>query len=163
MSYTIRPVKDKDRRAVTDIFNYFIENSFAAYPIRPVPTGFFDRMVAIAAGYPFYVIDTPDGDTIGFGLLHRYHGADSFERTGELTYFILPDHTGHGLGTKLFDRLIEEARRIGIDNLLASISSLNEQSLRFHAKLGFTECGRFRRVGVKNGHEFDVVWVQKFL
>ena len=30
-----------------------------------------------------------------------------------------------------------------ISTILASISSLNERSIRFHEKHGFTECGRF--------------------
>jgi phosphinothricin acetyltransferase len=52
---------------------------------------------------------------------------------------------------------------MGIDNLLASASSLNEQSLRFHAKVGFERCGTFRSVGRKAGRDFDVVWFQKRL
>lgn len=48
-----------------------------------------------------------------------------------------------------------------MDNLLASISSRNEQSLAFHRKRGFVECGRLRDVGVKFGKSFDVVWMQK--
>jgi len=42
----------------------------------------------------------------------------------------------------------------------AHISSLNEGSIRFHLRHGFTECGRFRRVGRKRGQDFDMVWMQ---
>jgi len=51
----------------------------------------------------------------------------------------------------------------GVDCLLANISSHNEQSLDFHRKMGFQQCGRFRRVGKKFGKDFDVIWMQKLL
>ena len=50
-----------------------------------------------------------------------------------------------------------------ITNILANISSLNTDSISFHRKNGFTECGRFRKVGRKKGREFDTVWMQKML
>ncbi len=59
--------------------------------------------------------------------------------------------------------LIEGARKLGVDNLVASISSLNEESLGFHRKCGFVECGRFRNVGRKHGRTFDVIWMQRVL
>jgi L-amino acid N-acyltransferase YncA len=46
---------------------------------------------------------------------------------------------------------------------MASISSLNTQSLAFSRKLGFEEVGRFRRIGEEHGREFDVVYMQKWL
>ena len=30
--YNLRKAEDRDRTAVADIFNYFVENSYAAYP-----------------------------------------------------------------------------------------------------------------------------------
>ena len=163
MEYCFRPVTEKDRHDVTAVFNYFVENSFAAYPEKAVDTSFFDRMVAVSSGYPFYVIETDDHKVAGFALLHKYHGASTIARTAEVTYFILPEHTGRGLGSRVLTRFIDEARQMGIDTLLASISSLNEGSINFHARHGFVECGRFRRIGRKNGREFDVVWMQKFI
>lgn len=38
-----------------------------------------------------------------------------------------------------------------------------KESIRFHSKKGFEICGRFRRVGIKNGRDFDLVWMQKML
>ena len=163
MEYQIRAVKDSDRSGVTAVFNHFVEHSFAAYPEKKVDTTFFDRMIAVATGYPFYVIETDDLHIAGFALLHPYHSAPTLKRTAEVTYFILPEHTGRGLGDRVLARFIDEARQMGIDTLLASISSLNEGSINFHAQHGFVECGRFKRIGVKNGREFDVVWRQKFL
>ena len=48
-------------------------------------------------------------------------------------------------------------------SVLAGISSLNEGSIKFHLQNGFAECGRFRGVGRKKGHIFDMVYCQKML
>ncbi len=50
---------------------------------------------------------------------------------------------------------------MGVDSILAGMSSLNEAGLAFHARHGFAECGRFRGIGRKRGRDFDVVWMQR--
>lgn len=60
-------------------------------------------------------------------------------------------------------RLVEQAAPLGIDSLVVSISSKNFESIAFHQKNGFRECGRFRQAGRKNGEDFDIVWMQKQL
>jgi len=160
MTYTFEDLSDQHRSAVTDIFNYYIANSFAAYPESPVGYEVFDRFLEMAGGYPAVVVKDETGAVVGFAFLHPYRRDSTFRRTAEFTAFILPGHTGQGLGTQILERFVEQAREGGIATLLANISSRNAPSLRFHRKKGFRECGRFRRVGRKFGADFDVVWMQ---
>ena len=51
----------------------------------------------------------------------------------------------------------------GISAILIRISSLNEGSIRFHARNGFSECGRFKKAEQKKGMVFDTDWMQKFI
>lgn len=114
-------------------------------------------------GYPFYVIEDEAQDVIGFGFLGTYHPSVVFRRTAEVTYFIMPSHIRQGLGTRLLNVLIAEARKMGISTLLANISSLNQPSIEFHLARGFKQCGRFERIGLKRGTAFDIVWMQRFI
>lgn len=163
MPYNIRPVNDDDADAIVSIFNYYVENSFAAYPDNKVGIEFYNTMKNLSVGYPFYIAETENNEVAGFALIRPYHRAETIRRTAEITYFIDPKHTGKGIGEKFFNKLIESAKALGIDNILASISSLNEGSINFHIKHDFVECGRFRRAGKKQGHDFDIVWMQKFI
>lgn len=144
-----------------DIFNYYVENSFAAYPENKLPYEAFDMFLQMSSGFPTGSIRDQNGKIVGFGMLRTHNPMPTFSRTAEVTYFIHPDHTGVGLGKMLLSYLEKGAVEKGITNILASISSLNPRSIEFHQKNGFRECGRFRKVGKKNGQEFDTVWMQK--
>ncbi len=160
---TIRKVLDGDRDDIVSIFNYYVENGFAAYPDKPMDAGLFDFLKSIIYGEAFFVLETAERKVIGFGFLKKYHPYPAFNRTAEAGYFILPEHTGWGLGARLLKVLEKEARKMGIDNLLANISSLNPQSLAFHERQGFRECGRFGKILTKFGQDIDIVWMQKFI
>ncbi len=162
-AYEIRRVREADRSAVTDIFNHFVENSFAAYPDKKVGPEVFDLLKNMSRAGAFYVAETPDKEVVGFALLRHHQLAEAFKRAGEITYFILPQHERRGIGARFMGTIIIDARAAGVETLLANISSLNEVSLNFHLKHGFKECGRFQRIGKKFGRDFDVIWMQKFL
>jgi phosphinothricin acetyltransferase len=160
MSYNLEEMSNHHRTEVIDIFNYYIANEFAAYPEEPVGYDLFDRFLEMTRGYPSVVVKDDSGTVVGFAFLRPYHPASTFRRTAMITYFIMPEHTGKGLGTRILERFVQEARAQGIETILANASSRNEGSLRFHRRNGFWECGRFRRVGTKFGEDFDVVWMQ---
>jgi len=160
MAYTFEDMFDQHCTPVIDIFNYYIKNSFAAYPEEPVGYEIYDHFLNMARGYPAVVIKDEKETIVGFAFLHAYRSGQIFKRVAEITYFILPEHTGKSIGTKVLNQFRSAAKEKGIDTLLASISSRNEGSLQFHLKNGFKECGRFRRIGRKFGEDFDVVWMQ---
>jgi phosphinothricin acetyltransferase len=160
MDALIRPVVPTDWPAIGAIFNHYVAYSFAAYFDQPVPEGFLDKMQASHPGYPFLVAED-NGQVIGFAFLAPFHPAATMRHAATLTYFLHPDHTGHGIGARFLDTLIGQGKRMGVNNFLANISSLNAGSIKFHLDHGFAECGRMAGVGIKNGQLFDLVWVQK--
>ena len=163
MDYRLAPVSVEDGKAIIDIFNHYVKNSFAAYPEDGVPYELFQLFLDMAQGYPFLVAKGPVGKVLGFGFLHPHNHMPVFSQTAEITYFIAPEYTGHGIGGQILDSLLDWAREKGITSILASISSLNPGSLAFHEKNGFVECGRFVGIGRKKGQEFDVVWMQRMV
>lgn len=160
MEHSIRPVRNTDWPAVTEIFNHFVVNSPAAYPEEQVGPDFLRNKHEAVVDYPFVVVER-GGKPVGFAYLSPFHPMATMRRSAQLTYFIHPDHTGHGLGSRLLEVLLDSGRALGIDNFMAHISSLNEGSIRFHTSHGFTQCGCFRRVGTKHGQDFDMVWMQR--
>ena len=163
MSYTFETMAEQHRHTVIDIFNYFVRNTWAAYPEEPVGSGFFDYLLQVSKGYPTCIVRNGAGAVAGFALLRAHLPSAAFRKTAETTYFILPEHTRQGLGSLIIERFVADARNIGVETMLANVSSRNTVSLQFHRKMGFSECGRFTRIGRKFGEDFDVVWMQRFI
>ncbi|WP_217907596.1 GNAT family N-acetyltransferase [Desulfosediminicola ganghwensis] len=163
MKYTLHIMTSEHREAVMNIFNYYIENSMAAYRQEMLPLEAFDRFLKLTEKYPAYVAQAEDKSVMGFGFLSAHKDIVEFSHTAEFTCFLHPGNLGIGMGGAILTRLESEAKKAGITNILASISSLNDRSLVFHEKHGFQQCGRFYAVGEKNGRRFDTIWMQKLL
>ena len=140
MNITFEKLGNKHQKEVMDIFNYYVENSFAAFAEHRLPDIFFEKILEKIQDYPAYAIKESDsGATAGFCYLSPYHPLPTFRHTAQISYFILPHYTH------------------------ADISSKNPQSISFHEKFGFTPCARLEKVGHKFGEDFDVIIMQKNL
>jgi L-amino acid N-acyltransferase YncA len=161
--WRLRPLAPGDAPAVREIFNDYVADSFAAYARHPLTLPDIQGLLSYCESYPALAAEDCRGDLIGFAFLRPYSPFATFAGTATITYFIAPEHIGSGLGSALLRALEEEAARIGIDKLLAHVSSRNEASLAFHRKRGFSPCGTFHEVGSKLGKTFDIVWFEKRL
>jgi len=163
MDVTLEPLSPDQGQRVIDIFNHYIEHSFAAFLEERVPYAFFNVFLKTAEGYPARAVKTDAGEIVGFGFLRPHSPLPTMASTAEISYFLHPDACGRGIGGMLLDNLLEAAAAQGIHTVLASVSAVNETSLHFHRKHDFLECGRFREVFRKRGRYVDTVWMQRML
>ncbi len=162
-AYCVKPMQAEHGQTVVGIFNFYVRESYATFFSQPLSYSSFAQIEAMSEGYPRLVAQTAEGRVVGFGMLRPFHIADTLKRTAEICYFIETVHTRRGVGTLLLQGLLEAAPPMGIHNIIATICARNEESIAFHCKHGFVECGRIQKVGVKFGHEFDIVLMQRQL
>lgn len=160
MTYKIRQVEDIDMSYVMAIYNHYVKKYYAAYSDKELGMDFFEKLRRESIS--FYVLEI-EQQLVGFCVLRNYLPYDNFKHSGLITYFILPEYTNRGYGTLFFKKLVEDAKVNEIQTLIVHISSLNNQSIRFHKKHGFLSCGRLKKVGKKFNQYFDIVWMQKDL
>lgn len=160
MKISFEQMVGEHRKEIIDIYNYYVENDFSAYPEKSFPYEYYDKFLEMAKGYPAYSIFV-NKQIVGFCFLHAYNSISTFKACAEITYFIDKMFTGKGIGKVALEKLEKEARKIGIKRILASIASENDQSLIFHRKNGFRECGKFEKIITKKGKQFDIIWMQK--
>lgn len=110
MPCIIDTARDGDRKAVIDIFNHYVKNTFAAYPEEAVPYQSFELLRSTAEGYPFLVA-RDEKAALGFAMLRPYSPFAAFSGTAEVSCFVAPDQTGKGIGSQLYHRLLHEGRR----------------------------------------------------
>ena len=161
MDLQLITLQKKHQEDVMKIFNYYIKNSFSAYFTVCLPPELFDSFLQSCQDSPAYAAECQMGRVVGFGLIKPFHPGDAVKRTGEISYFIDAEYTRQGIGRMLLNKLTKEAKRMGIDNLVANVSSHNEQSLNFHKQNGFIEVGILKSAGRKFDQDFDVIILQK--
>ena len=158
--FVVRKVRTSDRNGIIEIFNHYAATSYAAYPEMPVNDQFFKFLRE--GTLSFYVLQHMR-QVVGFGLIKPVLPFPVFMKTGMLTYFLMPEFTGQGLGNMLLEQLTRDASKLGMTSLVANMASKNIPSIHFHVRNGFTEVGRLQNAGMKFEELFDVVWMQKML
>lgn len=159
----VLPFPDKALDGIVKIFNYYIEHSFAAYRDEKITVRQFSAVLESAKGYPGVTVRDSRDEMAGFGFLTPHKPIPTFSHSADFTCFLLPEFTSRGVGGRILDYLEKSGAEMGIENVFSSVSSKNVVSLTFHLRKNFTECGRFRDVGRKDGEYFDTVWMQKKL
>lgn len=158
MEIIIREFEEEDFENIRTIFNQYAEEGYSVLAPNSLDVYGFNLLIENAR--TIFVMEKDDM-IIGFGYIGKYKRYKNFDATGVLTYFIVREYTAKGLGTKLFNALIELGKKLGITNYLANVTSKNIQSLNFHRKMGFKEVGYFKNVFKKFNEQIDIVWFQK--
>lgn len=110
----------------------------------------YGRLVALA-----------DGRVLGWGALSGVSDRCVYAGVAEVSVYVAAEARGHGVGSALLARLIEEAEANGIWTLQAGIFPENEQSIALHEKLGFRVVGRRERLGKLGGRWRDVLLLER--
>jgi phosphinothricin acetyltransferase len=93
---------------------------------------------------------------VGYAYATSWKARSAYRFTAESTVYLKHDFVGKGVGTQLYQNLIEQLRKSGFHCILATISLPNDASIGFHRKFGFTETGIIREVGLKFNRRIDV-------
>lgn len=152
----IREVRDKDCRAITDIYNYYVTNSIATFDTQLIlEQQMLQSIRQISIEYPYYVYEI-NGTIAGYCYAHAWKTRRACRLTAETTVYIAPQHTGKGIGRLLMEHLIEECKSRKLHALIACITAENTPSCILHEKLGFKKVSAFYEVAFKLGQDLGV-------
>jgi L-amino acid N-acyltransferase YncA len=87
----------------------------------------------------------------------------AYNGTAEVSVYVHKDFRGMGIGSILFENLVNRAELLGLHYLLSRISQGNETSIRLHLRNGFQIIGIMHEVGHKFGNYLDVTLMEKVL
>lgn len=163
MDFIFEKLEKKHQKEVSDILNYYIENTTAAYRTETVSEEFALNFLEGSDIYCSFIIKTIENKVIGFCTLEPHISLSTFSEVAEVMYFVHDEYTGYGAGSLALNKIEEEAKKRGIKKLLADISTENVGSINFHLKNGFVEYGRLCNVGNKLGRTFGIAYFVKNL
>jgi phosphinothricin acetyltransferase len=106
--------------------------------------------------FPWLVAVDRAGTVAGFAKASPWKGRCAYHWTAETSIYVDHQRHGQGIGTALYQRLIETLRAQGYQTLLAGITVPNPASIALHEHFGFRRVAMLERVGWKFGRWHDV-------
>lgn len=164
----IRDAALEDAERILEIYAYYVENTAITFEYdTPTLSEFQTRMKNTMKRYPYLVIEK-DGNIQGYAYAGAFVGRAAYDWSCEMTVYLDRSVRKCGLGRKIYESLEERLKEMGILNLYACIAYpesedeyLSKNSAEFHAHLGFTTVGTFRKCGYKFGRWYDMIWMEK--
>lgn len=99
---------------------------------------------------------TATDDVVGWCDIHRSH-LPGLQHSGVLGMGLLPEYRDKGLGRKLAERAISDARAKGIERIELEVFASNTRAIRLYERLGFAHEGVKRNARNLDGAYDDLV------
>lgn len=159
----IQKVNKEDIKQILDIYNWYILNTTITFEIEPLTLEMFEKRIeSITSKYPFYVLKEED-KVLGYGYLSYFNERAAYDITADLSLYLDHEIKSKGYGTLLLKELENWARNNNIHNIISLITEENTNSLNFHKRNGFEQCGYLKNVGIKFNKELGVYFYIKTL
>ena len=161
MNVTIRPATSDDLLSILDIVNHSILHTTANYnydiqTIEVQNKWFEDKQLH---HFPVIVAER-NGQVIGYGTYGTFREKIGYQYTVEHSVYVDEKHTGKGIGKLLLQELIQLAKTQGYHTMIGAIDAENFDSIAFHKKFGFVECGIIKEAAFKFNKWLDLLFMQ---
>ena len=166
----IRRARAEDVQALIEIYAPYVEETAITFEYDvPTVKEFAERVAGIVEKYPYLVAERA-GEILGYAYASSFHPRAAYGWCAEVSIYVDRNEKGSGVGGALYKRLEEALRAQGILNLNACIAYaenedeyLTNDSVSFHAHMGYGMVGRFHRCGFKFGRWYDMIWMEKMI
>jgi phosphinothricin acetyltransferase len=151
----IRKIEYRDLKVVNDIYNQAVQSKYQTAETELTSLEYRrDWHRELQAGnYPVFVFEE-EGEVAGWISLSEYRkGRRALRYTAEISFYILKDKQGRGIGTRLLDYMIGQARKLNIKTLIAILLEPNTPSIRLLEKFNFEKWGDMPNVADFEGME----------
>lgn len=161
MAVFLRLARPGDAPGLLSLYAPYVTGTVISFEYQ-VPTleEFTRRVEDTLALHPYLVLEE-EGRLLGYAYAHPFHSRPAYQWGAELTVYLEQEAVGRGLGARLYGALFDLLRLQEVRRVYGCITAENERSVRFHQRLGFTECGRFAKAGFKQGRWLEVLWLEK--
>lgn len=157
----IRAATIADADALARIYNYYITDTIVTFEEEPIDgSEMILRLAEVtSAGLPWIVAEE-SGAVTGYAYANRWKTRIGYRFSVESTIYLAPTATGKGIGTALYQRLIDLLREGTTHLVIGGVGLPNPASVALHERLGFEKVAQFKEVGLKFGRWIDVGYWQ---
>lgn len=160
----IRRAQLSDCQAISNIYNYYVENSTATFALEPETAA--EREVWFnqhEQNQLPMLVAVLDNQVLAFASLSFYHQRCAYRQTVEASIYVDHNFLSRGYGRLLMNELMAAAEEAGFHAVLGLICSENTASVKLMLDYGFFEAGCLKQVGKKYDRWLDVAILEKIL
>src|SRR5687767_3678393 len=130
-----------DAPAIAAVYNEAILTTTATFDTETKSVE--DRIAWLAAHdarHPVIVAEA-EGKVIGYVCLSRWSDRRAYDDTAETSFYVKSEFRGQGVGRRLKEAILEEARRLKFHSVIARVAQGSEESLHLNLSMGFVLVG----------------------
>ncbi len=160
----IRDARSEDAEAIASIYNYYVVQTPVTFEEEPVTASQMAVRIddVIATSLPWIVLER-DSIIVGYAYATKWKARSAYRFSVESTVYLARHAVGQGLGTYLYQALIERLGALGINTVVGGITLPNPASVALHEKIGMRKVAQFERIGYKFSAWRDVGYWQMCL
>lgn len=166
----IRTAVLDDTEKILDIYRYYVLNTAITFEYTvPTVEEFKERIAKTLTKYP-YLVAVQDDIILGYAYAGEFVGRAAYGWSAELTIYLAQNARKCGIGRRLYEKLEQILKEMGVLNLYACIGYperddeyLTKNSAEFHKHMGFEKVGEFHKCGYKFNHWYNMIWMEKII
>jgi L-amino acid N-acyltransferase YncA len=158
----IRPATIDDSEAIARIYGHYVSNTTISFEEQPITAAeMAERITEVVSGSLPWLVADQGARLVGYAYAGKWKGRCAYRHSVESSVYLDPACTGQGVGTRLYQALLQMLREQSIHVVIGGIGLPNPASVALHERLGFTKVAHFKEVGYKFGRWIDVGYWQR--
>ena len=159
----LRPATAGDAEAICRVYNQGIEDRIATLETElRTPEERRQWLAARGPRHPVYVAEAEE-IIVGWSSLNVYNPRPAYQYVADFSVYVERGWRGKGVGRRLLEHLIEQARALGYHKMMLSTFPFNASGLALYERMGFSQAGVFHEMGQLDGRWVDTLIMEKLL
>jgi phosphinothricin acetyltransferase len=160
---TIRRAELADAPAIAEIYNEAILTTTATFDTEPKSVEERTQWLQSHDDRHPVLVAVVEGRVVGWASLTPWSDRRAYDDTAETSFYVHSAYRGRGIGRRLKEATIDEARRLRFHSLIARVAEGSHESIHLNERAGFVHVGTLKEVGRKFDRLLDVHIMQKML
>ena len=160
----IRPGQEADLHAINEIYNFYVETSYATFDADPISLDERKRWFEQFGDGRYRLFVAHDESVLGFAYSAQWLSTrKAYETSISTTVYVKDGTHRRGVGRLLYAALFDAIAGEDLHRAYAGIALPNDASVGLHEAFGFRRVAYFTEQGRKFDRYWDVAWFEKEL
>jgi phosphinothricin acetyltransferase len=157
----IRDAAESDAASCAGIYAPYVAHTAVSFELDPPDAQDMASRISAAQRQHAWLVAERDGQVVGYAYGRPFRTRPAYQWACETSVYVAAQRRRCGVGTALYDALLDRLAGRGLQQATAGLTLPNEASLALHESVGFARVGVFHAVGWKLGRWHDVLWMQR--